>query len=257
MASSRFAIGSTAALPVPEAIAMQLLDQTGQKDPPVDLERVCKLWPDLSIVSEKLNGDGYLLDLGERGGEIIVRKDASEHRKRYTIAHELGHWALRNTAKSAVQCDGIGSRSAAIEKWCDTFAANLLMPTVWLRRHLTSARLAGLPETLVQGPSTYRVSEQAFRLRISQMTRVSLYEIRTDGSGIHIVARYESPKVKRDVLLRAFNNLSFVDPSTTTSPCFDSSTNFVALAVPSGQVRASQLYLLCLFPRSHTESREE
>jgi hypothetical protein len=243
------------ALPAPDAIASQLLDKSGQDRPPVSLDRVCELWPDLSIVSEKLDGDGYLIDLGARGGEILIRAGANEARSRYTIAHELGHWALRTSADLSTQCNGVGARSAAVEKWCDLFAANLLMPTSWLRRDLTSAKMSGLPEALLQGPLTYKVSEQAFRLRISQITRVSIYEIRAGGSTIHVVASYESPRVRRDILTRAFNNLSFVDPRNTASHCFDSSTNFLALPVPCGsQTDDSQHYLLCLLPRKRAGS---
>ena len=97
------AIDSAGALPTPEAIAMHLLDKSGQDRPPVDLDLVCELWPDLSIVIEKLDGDGYLIDLGARGGEILVREGANKTRSRYTIAHEIGHWALRTSPSSLLR----------------------------------------------------------------------------------------------------------------------------------------------------------
>jgi len=56
----------------PEKTALELLARTGQSGPPVDLDRVAALWPGLKISAENLEREGYLVDLGAQGAEIIV-----------------------------------------------------------------------------------------------------------------------------------------------------------------------------------------
>ena len=71
---------------------------------------------------------------------IVVRSDEPEPRRRFTIAHELGHWicqCLEGTAKP-VYCRaeeiGVDPEAKALEREANIFAANLLMPESSLRR---------------------------------------------------------------------------------------------------------------------------
>ena len=107
------------------------------------------LWPNLSVVEEDLDAAGYLLPIGELRGTILVNKQDKEERKRFTIAHELGHWllglALKETTGRFSQPKN--APYSEIERWCDQFATNLLMPEPMIR-----ASLAGVTQSLFSTP---------------------------------------------------------------------------------------------------------
>src|SRR5580692_7853535 len=92
-------------LPEAETTAGGLLLARGISAPPVDPESLAKLWPGLKISYEDLDGAGYFLDMGREGGEILVRRADVPVRKRYTLAHELGHWVIRNERGSAPETE--------------------------------------------------------------------------------------------------------------------------------------------------------
>jgi Zn-dependent peptidase ImmA (M78 family) len=82
-------------------------------------------------------------------GIIAVRRDVREPgRKRFTIAHEIGHYILPGHGKRARSCKG-----EDVEAWRDgaprqeveanKFASELLMPTDYVRR-VVQARLASI-----------------------------------------------------------------------------------------------------------------
>src|SRR3712207_2880332 len=108
-------------LPDPEKVAGELLARAGQIAPPVDLNRVVALWPGLEISADDLERPGYLLDLGARGGEIVVRDQDPPTRQRYTIAHELGHWVIREAGAPSREKGYTMGSDALIERWCDQF----------------------------------------------------------------------------------------------------------------------------------------
>ncbi|NBW10549.1 MAG: ImmA/IrrE family metallo-endopeptidase [Caulobacteraceae bacterium] len=75
--------------------------------------------------------DARLVGAGDRG-IITVRIDANKHRKRFSIAHEIGHWiyhrhkALLCKASSIDETASQASQSR--EKKANDFASNLVMP---------------------------------------------------------------------------------------------------------------------------------
>ncbi len=78
---------------------------------------------------------------------ICVNGVHSENRKRFTIAHELGHYFLHSDSLQQGLVDNILHRENGIinqkEQEANTFAANLLMPselfkTLWLREEAIS-----------------------------------------------------------------------------------------------------------------------
>lgn len=173
-------------LPNPEYTAASLLDRSGQSQPRVDLRAVARLWPGLTITTEGLDGEGYLIDLGALGGEIVVRASASRARQRYTAAHELGHWYLEDRGGCQV---GVAVSDRSIERWCERFASSLLIPRRWLLSDLQEHRreIAGAVRTL---PERYGVSDKALRVRIAEITPLTLYDIRLDDDGVAIGRRY-------------------------------------------------------------------
>ncbi|MFQ5788803.1 MAG: ImmA/IrrE family metallo-endopeptidase, partial [Thermodesulfobacteriota bacterium] len=121
-------------LPKPELVALRVLERIGAKSTPINLLKVAKLWTGLEVAEENIENEGYMIDLGIQGGEIIIRSQNIQTRKNYTLAHELGHWILK---KEYAAREGYGenkNKNSSIERWCDQFAAELLMPKDWLMR---------------------------------------------------------------------------------------------------------------------------
>jgi|SRR6188472_474447 len=80
---------------------------------------------------DELEVSGMLLPAERR---ILVRGNEPEARRRFTVAHELGHWVcqcLEGTVQPVYcRAEEIGTdpQAKAIEREANIFAANLLMP---------------------------------------------------------------------------------------------------------------------------------
>lgn len=57
----------------------------------------------------------------------------------FTLAHELGHIALGQSAVSLPEAGGLNMANAADEEWCNYLAAELLVPVTWIRREFDSS----------------------------------------------------------------------------------------------------------------------
>src|SRR4051794_19048821 len=132
------AVARSTGLPNPDQLCRRILERAEIGHPPVDLARIVGIWKNLSTVEEDLDGSGYLLPLGRLGGEIVLNRSDPEERRRFTIAHELGHWVLGIICEKKYgefqQPPGVAR--AALEKWCDAFATSLLMPPELVRSWL-------------------------------------------------------------------------------------------------------------------------
>jgi len=151
----------------PELAAAELLAAADIAGPPVDLQTLCGRWPRLRVSLADLDGAGYLLDLGARGGELLLRRSDPAPRQRYTCAHELGHWVLRTNA-DAVPAD---IRHATVERWCDRFAAALLMPAAWV---IDAVGTSPHVETIARLHRYFGVSRQAALLRVGELAPLEL-----------------------------------------------------------------------------------
>jgi hypothetical protein len=106
---------------------------------------------------------------GSSGYSIVVRSSEPFVRKRFTVAHEIGHFLLhRNRIGSyLVEDEWLRSNlSTREEVEANQFAAEALMP-----KHLIS-RYAGLygPNPSVLAP-IFKVSEAAMRIRLGMETK--------------------------------------------------------------------------------------
>ncbi|MCJ2036136.1 ImmA/IrrE family metallo-endopeptidase [Methylobacterium sp. J-068] len=168
----------------------------GQDRYPVDVEELIleysrTVWPDdpvLKVVSQPLKGfEGALVPVHEdpRGWLVISNSTASAGRRRFTVAHEAGHYFLhRHRLPNGIHCkeEDVSRRAGKdIEKEADAFAAALLMPLHDLRRQVdpkvrpTLVELGALAER-------YGVSLTAATLRWLEYTeRRSLMVVSTDG----------------------------------------------------------------------------
>ena len=116
--------------------ASEVLDHYGFNSVPVDVVGLCKTLgisveeSDLTDFENQIGGEkisGILYMDGHGTGKIYVNKDEADVRKRFTIAHELGHYYLHFNGTSGTFVSLRRSRSAR-ETEANRFAAQLLMP---------------------------------------------------------------------------------------------------------------------------------
>lgn len=123
---------------------------------------------------------GLLVQHADEIALVILNSDNHVTRRRFTLAHELGHWLLGDTRPLIVEddlgCDG------EIEKRADRFALELLMPEDEVRRVFGAA--SDLTTGLVDGLLRFGVSREAFVNRLRNMGLISAAEdaVLRDGS---------------------------------------------------------------------------
>lgn len=91
---------------------------------------------------------------------IVVNANHGHARRRFTIAHELGHWAID---QHGMGFKGIHRSDSATERQMNAFAATLLMPEELVRAELQ----AGTAPTAL--PACFEVSPTALRRRLIEL----------------------------------------------------------------------------------------
>jgi len=109
--------------------------------PPVDVEGLARELGVESIANARMLEDGRL---EQRGGHtwMVIREDVWPTRRRFTVAHELGHLLLADASQEFVARRTLQGADRE-ERFCDAFAASLLMPRAWVLE-----RFRGEPEAL-------------------------------------------------------------------------------------------------------------
>jgi Zn-dependent peptidase ImmA (M78 family)/transcriptional regulator with XRE-family HTH domain len=137
----RFEITGT----TPQRAAEQLLEQAKVAKAPVAIERLaagCGVLVVTRPLPDSLSGLVFEVD---DGAVIGVNESHHEHRQRFSIGHELGHWLLAHhdrlhfdiEAGHSATSDWMSERSA------NEFAAEVLMPMHLLRQEFTRTQDAG------------------------------------------------------------------------------------------------------------------
>jgi IrrE N-terminal-like domain len=131
----------------------------GGDELPVPVELIAEDLLGLAVEArDDLPVSGMLLPSERR---ILVRSDETAQRRRFTIAHELGHWICQclEGEMRPVYCRaeeiGVDPEAKALEREANIFAANLLMPAASLR--------AG---PLDEAPVRFGVSDEAMAWRL-------------------------------------------------------------------------------------------
>ncbi|MGW1419838.1 ImmA/IrrE family metallo-endopeptidase [Bradyrhizobium manausense] len=156
--------------------AAELLE--GQNSPPVSLDLVADLLG-AEIREVELDDDASGI-LFRGNGRKVIAVNRSHHplRKRFTIAHELGHLALHKGAE--VHVDQVfrinlrDARSATAEDVeeieANAFAANLLIPAQWIRLDVAGYTLDLENEARIDAlADRYQVSKQAMIVRLTSL----------------------------------------------------------------------------------------
>lgn len=120
-----------------QQLAVTLIDRFGLK-PPVQVREVTRKFADLEETPIPGACDGLAIGLGRRRPRIIVAPTENWTRQRFTFAHELGHVLLpwhtgTNLACLTTDFDNEDYAVSSAEAEANRFAAELLVPTRWLR----------------------------------------------------------------------------------------------------------------------------
>lgn len=163
--------------------AEDLLRKCRVSTAPIDIESIAKFLG-IPVVMKTLGDDvSGLLITNQRGTTICVNRDHPRVRRRFTIAHEVGHFCLAHQFEAGehVHVDegnyisARGPRSAAgvdpKEVEANQFAATLLMPAELLRQQATKLRAgSGLLDVHVSLlAERFDVSEQAMTIRLDTL----------------------------------------------------------------------------------------
>jgi len=131
-------------------LARDLLKKCKIKEPPISLRTIInhlKLSHNLEIYSSSQFSDalsGILVtieneDRTERRDEIHYNENHSWHRKRFSIAHEIGH-LLFNTSCSETRVD-LYNATSTNETEANQFASELLMPLAFLKADFKKSKI--------------------------------------------------------------------------------------------------------------------
>lgn len=145
--------------------ADRLLQSAGVSREPVSLRDVVSA---LNLEVVQTAGEPFLCEaaLEPRGDghRIVLRGASSEQRRRFTIAHEIGHFVL-HPQRLAPERGGAGNAAwQAQEREADQFAAELLMPEHLVRE---AVALHGADVSRLAG--RFDVSQQAMRTRLRRL----------------------------------------------------------------------------------------
>lgn len=155
--------------PEAQRAASQVLEECWDGRLPIDPVRIAKTFG-LKVFSADLdeNVSGKLVKLRGSDPEILLNKEDSRNRKRFTAAHELGHYVRRSERPEEyeyVDCrdDQSSSGTVAEERFANSFAANLLMP----KEAVESLNEEGTPDFLLA--KQFGVSREAMRNRLDNL----------------------------------------------------------------------------------------
>ena len=161
------------------ATAEKLVERLGLRAGPIDVEKIAEALG-LRVVAENLGGEISGLLVSKEGmASIAVERREPPARRRFTIAHEIGHFLLRHHLqrnelvhtderwqviyRSPKASEGLDP----MEVQANQFAATLLMPTRILRDRVQQLQKPLTEADVKKLANDFKVSEQAMTIRLS------------------------------------------------------------------------------------------
>ena len=143
--------------------AVRVLKRFGVDEPPVDVDRICA-GAGVQVFSRPFDYVAGVLLKDDVWPVIVVNAREGRERRRFTIAHELGHLFLGHARAAFAEPGGAGK----LEREAEWFAAQLLMPAPWIQRYWDDyAANAENRETILA--ATFNVSLAALHRRAKEM----------------------------------------------------------------------------------------
>ena len=123
--------------------------------------------------------DGVLIREPGQTPIVGINEALKENRKRFTIAHELGHLVLHSSAyhvdtKIHMRNSVSSTAESALEIEANQFAANLLMPDWMLTESLEAEETQDVEDMADRLAPIYGVSVQSMTLRLAKLLKHGL-----------------------------------------------------------------------------------
>lgn len=160
-----------------ERVVEKLLKKHESKGPPISVEHIARA-QGCTIKASDLRDVSGILVRSEGGNIIGVNSMHSEARRRFTIAHELGHLILHEGEqvrfdkefRVSLRSDESSAGTNVEEMEANFFAASLLMPDAMLAadQRAYSIELEDV-ESMRELANAYKVSMQAMTLRLARL----------------------------------------------------------------------------------------
>ncbi len=153
---------------VAERQAIRLLEVLGQREPAADVGLIAEL-PRVEVKVEPnlhVGGISGFSQWGRGRWLIVVNRDDSQTRRRFTLAHEFKHVLDHPFVKVVYSELAVrdAERERCIEQMCDYFAGCLLIPRNWLKQ----AWARGVQDQATLA-ALFNVSEAAMAIRLQQI----------------------------------------------------------------------------------------
>lgn len=100
---------------------------------------------------------------------IVVNARHSTKRKRFTVAHELGHYFLNEKAQQCFAHRDIAGAYNREERDANQFASVILMPESKVRECVKNHTFAGILELVEFIADTFNVSKEAAQVRLQKL----------------------------------------------------------------------------------------
>ena len=160
----------------------RLVERLGLQTAPIDVEQLAANVGLRIIATDDLGADiSGLLVSRDGAASIAVRKTDPLVRRRFTIAHEIGHFVLRHymTRNELVHADQhkqVMYRSPKasegldpLEVQANQFAASLLMPSKLVREEAARLQRPLFEDDVKLLAGRFKVSEQAMTIRLTTL----------------------------------------------------------------------------------------
>lgn len=155
--------------PIIQAKVRKILTHFKVTGAPVPVEQIAEKMNIQINYAPSFEYSGILIR--KNGGALMgINTNESPARRRFTIAHELGHFFLENTTAVSIDYRDSSNRpeKTIFEKRADDFAANLLMPRQLLVKDFKKLE-GSYEERLVILSERYQVSNEAMMWRLKNL----------------------------------------------------------------------------------------
>jgi hypothetical protein len=131
--------------PAEVRLAQRLVERRALR-PPIDVENILSEYANIEYVHFPVEIDGLCLDLKMIGKRptVLVSKRIFELRRRFTLAHELGHvlipWHVGSIIDEIDSAGTVDDNYFVIEAEANRFASELLMPAKWVCAQIRSCK---------------------------------------------------------------------------------------------------------------------
>ena len=157
----------------PVSAAKELIREYNITSAPIDVEAICRqegiriLSADMHEIESAAQKpiSGAIQKHPKFGCTILVNELDREVRKRFTIAHELGHYFLHMGKEENKIITSFRMDSSPVERQANVFAANLLMPENLIRQEY-ERMVIPVSDSLA---AIFHVSKQTMRIRLDEL----------------------------------------------------------------------------------------